>query len=517
MQCFIKKLTFLLTCFSVSFTSPLFCINVSHFLTTKQMSKTFALLLNNDLLPISQIMPYGKLYSSKAYINYPQSLSDVQAIICKAQFSDKSISISGKLLSQGKQAISNQDENILINTSQLNQIVIDPLLKVAKVGAGASWGELQKEANKYGLAVRVMQASNIFSIGGSISANCHGWDYKTGSLCHTLIGLTVVNATGKVLNLRPTDSLFDFIVGGYGGFGVIVDATFSLTDNVNLVEHAVEIAPSDYINYFNQHVRDNQDIDLHRYRLSFEPHHFFRTGIAVNYQKIDDAPVIANLIDEPESGSYMHRCGMYVVRRLPCLRSLTWKLAKKEAFIKKTASRNEVMRVPTNFIFNHSKRETDWLQEYFVNEENLVEFLNFLSHLLQENKVSLFNASVRFVKQDLKTKLSYAPVDRFAIVLFFNQKLSSEEIQKTKDWIRQVIDYLVAHEGTYYLPYQHFATVEQFKACYPNWKSVISYKQAIDPENLFNNGFFADYLISESDKNSNKSAEKFNYLNSIQL
>jgi FAD/FMN-containing dehydrogenase len=97
-------------------------------------------------------------------------------------------------MSQGKQVISNKDWNVVINTSKLNQIWIDPKLKIAKVGAGASWSELQKEANEYGLAVRVMQASNIFSIGGSISANCHGWDHKPGCLRNTLINMTLVNA-----------------------------------------------------------------------------------------------------------------------------------------------------------------------------------------------------------------------------------------------------------------------------------------------------------------------------------
>lgn len=450
-----------------------------------------------------QLTPYGKLYSSRVHMAYPQSIADVQLIIHEAQRSGKSISILGRSMSQGKQAISNQDWNIVINTSKLNQIQIDPELKIAKVGAGASWGELQNQANQHGLAVRVMQASNIFSIGGSISANCHGWDYKTGCLRNSLISLTIVDAKGRVLDVTPNDPLFDFIAGGYGGFGVIVEATISLTDNVEMVENGVEISPRDYAAYFTLNIRDNKDVDMHLYRLSLKPGSLFQTGIAVSYQKISDEPVIANLIDEPVRGRRMDRIKMHAIRRLSWLRNLAWNMEKKDALAEKISSRNELMRPPINPVFNHSKIDTEWLQEYFVKGEDLAGFLDFLGNILQKNNVALFNASVRFVKQDFKTKLSYAPDgDRFAVVLFFNQKLSPKEILKTKLWVREVIDYLIAHGGSYYLPYQHFATPEQFKACYRNWESVISFKQSIDPAGVFSNGFFADYLTLQANQDS---------------
>jgi hypothetical protein len=391
-----------------------------------------------------QIMPYGKLYSARAHMVYPQSIGDVQLIVNEAKRSGKSISTLGKCMSQGKQAISNHDWNVVVNTSGLNQIWIDPELKIAKVGAGATWGELQNEANQYGLAIRVMQASNIFSIGGSISANCHGWDYKAGCLRNTLIALTVVNAEGELQVLTRDDPLFDFVVGGYGGFGLIVEATLSLTDNVQLLEQGIEISPGDYVAYFNQNIRDDDGIDMHLYRLSLEPKRFFQTGVAVNYHRLSNEPVIANLVDEGERGRRLDRIKIHTLRRLPWLRKLAWKSTKKEALAIKTSSRNEIMRPTINPVFNYSTIDTEWLQEYFVKGEDLADFLRFLGPLLQKNNVALFNASVRFVKQDANTKLSYARGgDRYAIVLFFNQKLTPKEIQKTKTWVRQVIDYLL--------------------------------------------------------------------------
>lgn len=450
-----------------------------------------------------EVVPYGKLYRTRAHMAYPETYTDVQSILIEAARSGKTVSVVGRGMSQGKHTISNQDWNVIINTSRLNKIAIDPLLKTATVGAGVSWKDLQNEANKYGLAVCVMQASNIFSIGGSISANCHGWDHKTGSLRHTLLSVTVVDGTGNVHVLTPEDTLFDYVVGGYGGFGVIVEATLSLTDNLKIAEVGVEIPPSEYLDYFVKNIRDNDAVAMHLYRLSLEPKRLFRTGIAVNYMKVDEENVISNLTDEPERGTRMDRIKIHTLRRLTWLRNLAWNMEKQSALTQKISTRNEIMRPPINPIFNNSKIDSEWLQEYFVKGEELAPFLSYLAAVLEKNKVAVFNASVRFVKHDPKTKLSYAPDgDRYAIVLFFNQKLTKKEVQKTKAWVREVVDYLIAHDGGFYLPYQHFATPEQFKKCYPNWESILAYKQTLDPQSVISNGFYEDYLQPQAEEKS---------------
>jgi len=449
----------------------------------------------HNKIQMGSVKPYGKLYETHAEVFCPESIEDIQAIIHYASEKRRTVSILGKGMSQGKQAIANEDGNVVINTSKLNHITIDPEQKTAKVGAGTSWKELQQEANKLGLAVKVMQASNVFSIGGSISANCHGWDFQTGCLRNTLLDVTIVDCEGIVSRITPKDVLFDYIVGGYGAFGVIAEATISLTDNVKMVEHGVEVSPKDYLTYFNQHIRGN-DIDMHLYRLSLEPKRLFQSGIAVNYQKVSDEPFIANLVDEPEFGSRMDRIKMHTIRRLPWVRNLAWNVVKNGALEERIATRNEIMRPPINPIFNDSHIDTEWLQEYFVKGEDLADFLQFLGRLLEKNNVSVFNASVRYVKCDPNTKLSYArDGERFAIVLFFNQNLSPKEVLKTKGWVREVIDYLIAHEGTYYLPYQHFATLEQFRACYPDWESIAAQKPS-----LFNNGLYEDYVSAKKEE-----------------
>jgi hypothetical protein len=148
----------------------------------------------------------------------------------------------------------------------------------------------------------------------------------------------------------------------------------------------------------------------------------FRTGVAVNWIRVDEEPHVAPLVDEPQNGHLLDRIRLDAVRHAKYARTLAWNIEKRAALTPKRATRNELMRPPIKFVFNSSKQHAEWLQEYFVKGEDLFAFIQFLANVLNENDVSILNASIRYVKQDPKTKLSYAQnADRFAVVLFFNR------------------------------------------------------------------------------------------------
>ena len=459
-------------------------------------------LVTHHFLPIQEqaekVVPYGKLYERRAYQFFPKSVQEVQEIILLAAAENKTLSVMGAGMSQGAQAISTKEEQIVLQTSEFCQIEIDPIRKVAKVGVGATWEDLQQEANRHSLAVKVMQASNIFSIGGSLSANCHGWDHHAGTVKETVLSLTIVNPEGQVVVLTPKDALFHYVIGGYGGFGVILEAEIQLTDNLYLFEKGEEVSPENYYAYFLNEIKEHDQIDMHLYRLSLEPKALFKNGVAVNYFRLSNEPTESPLSVESVMGSRLDRAKLHAVRRLPWVRHYAWSKEKREALRGKTGTRNALMRPPINPIFNSSALDTEWLQEYFIPGEQLASFLHYLAAVLQKNHVSVFNASVRYVKQDPDTALGYAADgDRFAVVLFFNQKLSKEAIDKTARWVQQVNSYLIDHGGSYYLPYQPFATLEQFRKCYPRWKDVKEMQQRVDPQGLFRNGLYEKYILQE--------------------
>ena len=409
--------------------------------------------------------------------------------------------MSGARYSQGKQILPSEPNQILLDMTHFKGITIDG--NIAKVGAGVVWHELQAVANQKGLAIQVQQASNVFSVAGSISAPCHGWDHTMGAIGNTVKSLTIIDGQGNLKKLSLDDpnpevqDLFKCVVGGWGMFGVIVEAELELTTNDKLVEAGEKVEFSDYLKYFDEQVAGNPDVKMHLYRLSLDPKQgFFKEGYAQNYYKVGGPPTKPELIvPEPEHGDRLPRILFHGVRQFRAAKPLFWQNAKQEILGTRELDRNHAMTPPILATVNNSKTDCEWLQEFFVKREDLEEFIQVLGKTLDKNKVSLLNASVRYIKQDTTSHMSYAREgERFALVLFFSQKLTPEDIAKTKAWVRDTIDYLQKKGGTYYLPYQHFATKEQFRACYPQWAHVAYKKRKYDPQGVFHNGLFDDYL-----------------------
>lgn len=63
---------------------------------------------------------------------------------------------------------------------------------------------------------------------------------RSGPIVLSAKSLKVVLADGTIVEARPTHNanIFNGVIGGYGGLGVIVEATLELTDNVKVKRHA---------------------------------------------------------------------------------------------------------------------------------------------------------------------------------------------------------------------------------------------------------------------------------------
>lgn len=434
----------------------------------------------------------GKYHAAHGFEETPETVLDVQKLV---QAADK-VCISGCHFSQNKDTLPTSADTTCINMRKLNTVYVIPEQKIVRAQAGARWSDIQREANKYGLAVNVMQASNVFSVGGSLSVNCHGWDHRTGTVSQTVRAITIVDSFGRLMRLTPEDELFGLCIGGHGLFGVIVEAEIALCDNETLVSWGEKVEPYEYVDYFKKKILPDPNHLMHLYRLSLDPDNLLKEGIAVSYSKNRMPGLgVSNLVDESNEGSRMDRIMVHIARSIPFARKFYWRQESSKIQNQEKHLRNDIMRPPINAAFNNSRADAEWLQEYFLPGHELASFLERLSTRLTSNKVTLLNASVRFVKKDTISHLPYAKnQDMFAIVLFFNQSLAKEEIEKTKKWVQESINDAVRHGGTYYLPYQQFATKEQFNAAYPDSEHLKEMRKKYDPRAVFDNGLAKDYL-----------------------
>lgn len=442
------------------------------------------------------IRSYGKLYASRAEKFFPKTVEEVSEIVKLAKEQKRKISIRGAGYAQGKQTIPPADHDICLDLAHFKKIEIDVKNKQATVGAGVRWKELQDQADKHGLAILVQQASNVFSIGGSVGgANCHGWDHRWGSVGNTVLSMQVVKPNGQIVIVKPEDELFKLVVGGYGLFGVITEVTLQLTENSSLLSWGEKVEIDDYVEYYKM-IRSNPGHHMHLYRLSISPKGLLKEGYAQNYSVGNMFKnQTTNLVGENAEGSLKDRVMLQFARHFPSMVNYWWDHEKKDILIPKKAMRNEIMRPPIEASFNnHSVSTTEWLQEYFVPGEHLAEFIHFLGDILQKNEVQLFNCSVRPVNQDNTSLMAYAKDgERFAVVLFFSQFLQEDHVNKTRCWVKEVVNKLIELKGTYYLPYMHFPTREQFQKCYPQYQEVLEKKKTYDPDSIFENQLYNEY------------------------
>ena len=444
-------------------------------------------------------------HADKAVVKSPDSIEAVQEIIRAAAREGKKIIPRGAGMSQGKQFLPAGDQGIVLDLHELNTIEINANKKTVKVGAGARWSDIQLEINKHKLALKVMQASNVFSVGGSVGTNIHGWDHQTGVLSRTIRSMDVINAEGVMQTVTPDNELFHHITGGLGLYGVVVSVTLDLADNQLLKETSASVAPKDYVAYFKEKVLNDDDQTMHLYRLSLDPSHLLEEGVAVSYVKQANTKPqkTPDLSIEAPQGTRFERVMINLARRLDWVRRLYWR-GERDRLLSNTSdvqTTNEIMQPAINAMLNSSVSEAEWLQEYFLPGEVLDGFLKDLGKILMDNGVPLLNASVRYVKRHDASPFSYANGgDRFAVVLCFNQSLCASEVIQAKKWIRQAQHLAVEKGGTYYLPYQQVSSPEDFAQSYPAAQAAEAFKKKVDPKQVFTSGFHQKYMATHVDK-----------------
>ena len=171
---------------------------------------------------------------------------ELAALLAQARADGLRVSIAGARHTMGGHTI--YPGGVVVDMSGWNSMRLDGARGILKVGAGALWSEVIPYLDARGMSVAVMQSNNSFSVGGSISVNCHGWQYDRPPIASTVESFRLMLADGSVVRCSRSENaeLFSLALGGYGLFGIILDAELRVVPNerYRLVRRVVPIDDS---------------------------------------------------------------------------------------------------------------------------------------------------------------------------------------------------------------------------------------------------------------------------------
>ena len=129
------------------------------------------------------------------------------------------------------------DGGIVIDMSGMHDVHVDPANRRARVGGGATWGDLDHATHPFGLATTggVISTTGVagLTLGGGIGYLARAY----GLSCDNLLSVDVVTADGQLVTASDYqhEDLFWALRGGGGNFGVVTSMEFQLHPVGNIV------------------------------------------------------------------------------------------------------------------------------------------------------------------------------------------------------------------------------------------------------------------------------------------
>ena len=422
------------------------------------------------------------------------ALEEIRQLLARAARDRIVISIAGSRHTMGGHTL--YPGGIVLDMRSFRQLELDEKRRILRVGAGARWAEIIPFLDERGLSIAIMQSNNSFTVGGSLSVNAHGWQHARAPIASSVESLRMLMANGSVVRASRTENrdLFRLVLGGYGLFGIILEAELRVIPNQRYRLERRIVASDRFSSTFFEMIRQSPGAGMAYGRLRVDPDHF-----------LEEAMIYVFYPDPASDGSLPPLANQKSTR----LKRLVFRGSVGSAYGKELRwnaerglsehvgsarfSRNQLLHEPVEVYQDRSNRTTDILHEYFLPVDALEAFLEKMRTLRSQHDVDLLNVTVRHLLEDFDTVLRYADQEMFSLVLLFTQERTRPAEEAMARYTREMIEAALSLGGRYYLAYRPHATRDQFHRAYPRARAFFEAKKRYDPDLRFQNKFFLRY------------------------
>ncbi|HEY5623133.1 MAG TPA: FAD-binding oxidoreductase [Gammaproteobacteria bacterium] len=171
--------------------------------------------------------------------------ADVMAVIAAGRDSGLDVAVRGG--GHSVPGFGTIDDGLVIELSKMSYVQVDPLKKVAQVGGGATWGDVDHATYPFCLAAPggIISTTGVggLTLGGGIGYLSR----SVGLTIDNLLSADVVLADGRQVTASDyqNEDLFWALRGGGGNFGVVTNFEFQLTEVGDVVGGPIFFEASD--------------------------------------------------------------------------------------------------------------------------------------------------------------------------------------------------------------------------------------------------------------------------------
>jgi len=165
-------------------------------------------------------------HQQPALVVVAEGAADVLAAVRLAQ--DQGLGVG--VMATGHGVAAPADGGVLINTSRMKGVHVDPETRTCRVEPGVKWADVVPEAAAHGLAGLQGSSSDVGVVGYTMGGG-FGWlGRKYGFAADSVKEADVVTADGELVKVSAHENadLFWGLKGGAGNFGIVTSLEFAL-------------------------------------------------------------------------------------------------------------------------------------------------------------------------------------------------------------------------------------------------------------------------------------------------
>jgi hypothetical protein len=403
------------------------------------------------------------------------------------------VTVSGVHHSLGGQIT--YEHSLFLDLSDFDEVLeFDTEKKLITVQSGISWSQIQQVIDPHNLSIKIMQDHNDYTVGGSLSVNAHGRYVSDGSIINSVKSIRIVLPNGQIYDASPdqNSALFYGAIGGFGGVGVIVQATLELVDNIPLERSIKTLSFNEFNNYFKGNVLNDDSVVLHQ-AILYPPN--FESLLNISWKKTDkpltDDRRLQENLDEPwwESLLLTLRAKSTLLHRFQ-KNLFDPYLYGDEAVVTRNLETSSSLR---HAGFIASDDSTMAMQEYLIPVNRFEIFVFNLRDIFSRHKADIFKILISYLPQDHGGLLAGSTAHVYTFKIIYLQGKNQQSHDQVESWTNELVRASTESNGVHILPYYVHDSTQQLYNAYPSSGKFFELKKNVDPNDRFRNLFWEQH------------------------